>query len=98
MLETVSSYLANTVSFARVGAFALAHAGMCVAIFALQEAVSALPAGVVWAALVLVMGNAFVILLEGLVVGIQSVRLSYYEFFSKFFEGEGLGYKPFEIK
>jgi hypothetical protein len=38
---------------------------------------------------VVIFGNLFVIALEGLVVSIQTVRLEYYEFFSKFFKGGG---------
>jgi len=97
ILETLSSYIANTVSFVRVGAFALAHAAVCVAIFTTEEIVVKMPGGPVWAVLVIVGGNAFVILLEGLVVSIQAMRLQYYEFFSKFFRGEGKAYQPFKI-
>jgi len=47
---------------------------------------------------VFVIGTAVVLLLEGLIVGIQSMRLQYYEFFSKFFRGEGRRYDPFSLK
>jgi V/A-type H+-transporting ATPase subunit I len=98
VMETLSSYLANTVSFARVGAFALAHAGLCAAVFSLEEIVRELPAGPVWAVLVLVFGNALIIGLEGLVVFIQCLRLEYYEFFGKFYGGSGKRYSPFQIR
>lgn len=97
VLETVSTYLANTVSFARVGAFALAHAGLCLAVFSLEEAVRDLPIGLLWSALVLVLGNALVIALEGMIVFVQCMRLEYYEFFGKFLEGAGTRYRPFRI-
>ena len=97
VLETVSAYVANTVSFVRVGAFALAHAAICLAIFSTEEAVRSMPAGPLWSALVIVLGNAFVIGLEGLVVSIQAMRLEYYEFFGKFFKGEGKAYQPFKL-
>ena len=92
------SYLANTISFARLGAFALAHAGLCMAIFALEKVVRELPAGPLWSALILILGNALVIGLEGMVVTIQTVRLEYYEFFSKFLEAEGKPFEPFELR
>ena len=97
ILETVSAYIANTVSFVRVGAFALAHAAVCVAIFATEAIVRTMPGGALWSVLVVVFGNVFVILLEGLVVSIQAMRLEYYEFFSKFFSGEGKAYHPFKL-
>jgi len=56
-----------------------------------------MPGGPLWSLLVVVLGNAFVILLEGLVVAIQSMRLHYYEFFGKFFTGEGKAYQPFKL-
>ena len=98
VLETLSSYIANTVSFVRVGAFALAHAAVCAAIFTTEAIVRKMPGGALWSVLVVVGGNLFVILLEGLVVSIQAMRLQYYEFFSKFFRGEGKAYHPFKIE
>jgi len=97
VLETLSTYVANTVSFVRVGAFALAHAAVCVAIFSTEAIVRKMPGGPLWSVLVVVFGNAFVIVLEGLVVSIQAMRLHYYEFFSKFFRGEGKAYEPFKL-
>jgi V/A-type H+-transporting ATPase subunit I len=97
VMETLTGFLANTVSFVRVGAFALAHAGLCMAIYGVVSVVRGWPAGGVWSAIVIVLGNVIVILLEGMVVFIQGLRLEYYEFFSKFFEGAGKGYKPFRI-
>lgn len=97
-LETIIAYLSSTVSFARIGAFALAHAGLCVAIYKLVEMVYPTPGGVVWAGLIAIAGNLLVVALEGMVVTIQTVRLEYYEFFSKFLEGQGKPFKPFELK
>jgi V/A-type H+-transporting ATPase subunit I len=97
VMETLTGFLANTVSFVRVGAFALAHVGLCMAIYGIVSVVRDWPAGGVWSAAVIVVGNAIVILLEGMVVFVQDLRLEYYEFFSKFFEGAGRRYKPFRI-
>jgi V/A-type H+/Na+-transporting ATPase subunit I len=97
VMETLTGFLANTVSFARVGAFALAHAALCMAIYGIVAVVHGWPAGGVWSAAVIVVGNVIVILLEGMVVFVQDLRLEYYEFFSKFFEGAGKSYKPFRI-
>ena len=45
--------------------------------------------------IVIVIGNAFVCLMEGLIVGIQVLRLEYYEIFSRFYAGNGREFKPF---
>ncbi len=94
IMEIVTGYLGNTVSFIRVAAFSLAHAGLFVAIFSLVDMVKGGSGGVVYSALILIFGNAVIIALEGLVVTIQAIRLEYYEFFSKFFVAGGVAYKP----
>ncbi|MCK4349312.1 MAG: ATPase, partial [Candidatus Krumholzibacteria bacterium] len=88
---------ANTVSFIRVAAFSLAHVGLFIAVFSLVDTVKGKSAGVVYSALILIIGNAVIIALEGLVVTIQAIRLEYYEFFGKFFIGGGQAYKPIGI-
>jgi len=97
ILEILMGYLANTVSFIRVAAFGLAHAGLFVAVFSLAEVVSSAPGGALLSWVVLVLGNILVILLEGLVVTIQAIRLQYYEFFGKFFEDVGSKYEPVSL-
>jgi V/A-type H+-transporting ATPase subunit I len=93
MLEMFLGYLANTVSFIRVAAFGLAHVGLFMAVFALSEGMRGMAHGAASAA-VIVIGNIGIILLEGLVVTIQSVRLEFYEFFSRFFEHGDNPYRP----
>lgn len=80
----------NTLSFARVGAFALAHAGLSSAIVSLADAAGHPLA----AAIVMVIGNIVVIVLEGLVVSIQTTRLVLFEFFIRFLRGEGRAFRP----
>lgn len=93
IIEVISSYLSNTVSFLRVGAFALAHAVLGYIIEMMVEIVP--PAGGI---LVSIIGNGIVIVLEGMIVAIQVVRLQYYEFFSKFFSETGREFKPFRFE
>lgn len=81
MLEYVLSYFSNTVSFLRVGAFVLVHAGMMMVVFSL--------AGENRNILVIILGNILVICLEGLLTGIQALRLEFYEMFSRCFPGDG---------
>jgi V/A-type H+/Na+-transporting ATPase subunit I len=90
LFEHTVQLLINTLSFARVGAFALAHAGLSSAVVALADAVSS-PALHV---LVLVLGNVLIVLIEGLVVSIQTTRLVLFEFFTRFFKAEGREFRP----
>ena len=93
IIELVSTYLSCSISFVRVGAFALAHAVLGFIIEMMMEQVGGL-GGVV----VLVVGNAIVVVLEGMIVAIQVIRLQYYEFFSKFFNETGREFKPFTFE
>lgn len=93
VLEIGMGYLANTISFIRVAAFALAHVGLFLAIFELSRIINN-SSGAYMAYTVIVLGNILIIFLEGLVVSIQSLRLNYYEFFSKFFMSGKQFYKP----
>jgi len=90
LVEKAVQILINTLSFARVGAFALAHAGLSSAIVALMDAADM----VIVKALVLVVGNAFVIVLEAMVVSIQTTRLVLFEFFTRFLAAPGRVFHP----
>jgi V/A-type H+-transporting ATPase subunit I len=90
--EAVINLLSNTLSYARVGAFAVAHGGLSAVIFILAGMASASHGPLYW--LVVAGGNLFIIGFEGMIVGIQTLRLEYYEFFSKFFTGGGAPYTP----
>ncbi|MDR2053550.1 MAG: V-type ATP synthase subunit I [Treponema sp.] len=98
VLETASTYVSNTVSFLRVGAFALSHAVLSFIIFTLTEMVVDLPVGPALALIIMIAGNALIIVLEGMIVAIQVVRLQYYEFFSKFFTETGVEFRPFRFR
>ncbi len=87
-------YAGNTVSFVRVAAFALAHAGLFVAVFTLADMVRQVHGSGLFYYLTIIAGNLIIVGLEGLVVSIQTIRLEYYEFFSKFFRGGGEAFKP----
>ena len=89
LFEIVLSYVTNTMSFLRVGAFVLVHAGMMMVVFTIADMFSG-PGYVI----AVVIGNLIVTALEALVAGIQVVRLEFYEMFSKFFEGQGRPFIP----
>jgi V/A-type H+-transporting ATPase subunit I len=92
LLETLISVVSNTLSFVRLGAFAVAHAGLMHVVFRLAEG-SAPPV----AAIVVLIGTIVVVGLEGLVVSIQALRLQFYEFFGKFFRGDGQPFQPLRL-
>ena len=98
VFESVLIYLSNTASFVRIGAYALAHAALCMVIFAFSDLLYHTWAGSAGSGVLIVLGNIVVIGLEGVVVGVQVLRLEYYEFFGKFLSGEGKAYKPFDLK
>lgn len=89
LIETLLSFASNTISFVRLAAFAINHVGLCMAIYIL----AGMTAGAGNLA-VAIIGNALVIVLEGLIVAIQVLRLEYYELFSRFYSGDGKEYKP----
>lgn len=91
MFETLLSYFSNTLSFVRIGAFAVSHAAMMEVVLMLAGIESGSPN---WA--VVVGGNIFVCAMEGLIVGIQVLRLEYYEMFSRFYKGTGREFKPYK--
>ena len=86
LFEVLLSYFSNTISFLRIGAFAIVHVGMMMAVSVLANG------GTARFIIVSILGNILVMVLEGLVVGIQVLRLEYYEMFSRYFNGNG---KPF---
>ncbi len=90
LVEKTLQIMINTLSFARVGAFALAHAGLSSAIVALMDAADSMVAK----ALVLVLGNVVVIVLEAMVVSIQTTRLVLFEFFTRFMQAQGRAFRP----
>jgi V/A-type H+-transporting ATPase subunit I len=97
VLEKFISMFSNTLSYVRVGAFAIVHAGFTGAVFVVARLLSGgHEAGFVYWTVV-VLGNLGVIALESFIVAIQTMRLHYYEFFSKFFQGGGSAYEPLAL-
>jgi len=92
LVETLISMLSNTLSFIRVGAFAVAHGGLSLAIFSLAGEE---PTIGFW--ITIILGNLFIIGFEGLIVGIQTMRLHYYEILGKFFHGGGMQFEPLKL-
>ncbi len=93
LFEMCLSYLTNTMSFLRVGAYILVHAGMMTVVFTLAEMV-----GGIGYTVVVIIGNGIVMALEALLVAIQVLRLDYYEIFSRFYIGNGRPFTPVVAK
>ncbi len=91
LFEVLLSYFSNTLSFVRVGAFAVSHAAMMQVVLMLAGAEAGGSPN--WA--IVIGGNLFVCGMEGLIVGIQVLRLEYYELFSRFYRGSGRAFKPY---
>jgi V/A-type H+-transporting ATPase subunit I len=95
LFDDLIRFVANTVSFIRVAAFALSHAALFIAVFSIADIVSHQKSTAFSYWIIVGIGNIVIIVLEGLVVSIQTVRLEYYEFYGKFFRGGGERFKPF---
>lgn len=93
LFEVCLSYVTNTMSFLRVGAFVLVHAGMMQVVFVLAGMF-----GNTGYIITVIFGNILVAVLEALLVGIQVLRLEYYEMFSRFYIGDGRPYKPVKVE
>jgi len=93
LFEVLLSYLTNTISFLRVGAFALSHAAMMGVVMLLSGVGTDSPN-----IIMIIIGNIIVAAMEGLIVGIQVLRLEYYEMFSRFYKGSGKEFKPYKGK
>jgi V/A-type H+-transporting ATPase subunit I len=92
-VETILNALSNGISFIRVGAFALNHAGLFLAFLVMSE----LTPNMALKILIIAVGNILILTLEGLVVFIQGLRLEYYEMFSKYFNGDGIEFQPIKL-
>lgn len=93
LFETCLSYVTNTMSFLRIGAYVLVHAGMMLVVFTLAN----MSGGFMYYIVVL-LGNAIVMALEALLVAIQVLRLEYYELFSRFYVGQGRAFEPVRLE
>lgn len=92
LFETLLSYLTNTLSFMRVGAYAITHVGLMLVVQMLAGMAGGM--GSVGGIIAMVAGNIFVMGFEGLLVGIQVLRLEFYELFGRFYDDGGIPFVP----
>ena len=93
VLEIFSGFLSNTLSFMRVAGLGIAHVSLMTAF----EQMAGMTGNIAAEILIMILGNVLVIAIEGLSAGIQSLRLNYYEFYTKYFTGHGIAYQPFGL-
>ena len=97
LLREFMDTITNTISFLRVGAFALAHGALFMAVFSIAKMISESYGESFFYWLLIIVGNVVIIVLEGVIVTIQTLRLEYYEFFKRFFTGGGTPYQPYNL-
>ena len=91
--DTLIRFISNTVSYLRIFAMVVAHVMLTSVFYILGEMAGG---GVVGIALA-VAGNIFVVLLEGIIVLAQDLRLHFYEWFSRFYDDGGVRFSPFRL-
>ncbi len=98
VFEGLLSYFSNTISFVRLAAYSMSHAALLAATFMIAADLKHFsPGGSLLAIAVIIVGNIFALVLEGIICSVQALRLEYYEFFGKFFFGGGQPFKPFRL-
>ena len=91
--EFLLGYATNTLSFIRVGGFVFSHAGLMSVVMLLSDMIGKDHKSVI----TIIIGNLFVMCLEGLIVGIQVLRLEFYEIFSRCYDGDGKPFTPISV-
>ena len=100
--DFLTRLLSNTISYSRILALLMAHWALLLVVYTVAELINPPTApttlGFILAGIVIVFGNIFVLALEGLIVFIHTLRLHFYEWFSKFYSGAGTEFSPFKQK
>lgn len=97
LFETAIAFTSNTVSYLRIFAMFIAHIELMVVFYSLATMVSGGALGFVLSGALIVIGNIFVVLLEGIISLAQDLRLHFYEWFSKFYQDSGVKFSPFRL-
>ena len=83
--------LAHSISYARIGIMLLVHAALLLTVNQAFESLGGLSSPMAW--VLIIGGQIGIMMIEGLIVYIQSLRLHLYEFFTKWYDG---GSQPFK--
>jgi V/A-type H+-transporting ATPase subunit I len=97
--DLFSKLLGNTISYSRVLALLMAHWALMLVVYNIAELVgTGSILTMIIGTFIIIFGNIFVLGLEGLLVFIHTLRLHFYEWFSKFYMGTGTEFKPLKQK
>jgi V/A-type H+-transporting ATPase subunit I len=97
VFDTMIRFVSNTVSYLRIFAMVMAHVQLTAVFYSLGTIAGGGIVGMVFSAIMAALGNVFVVLLEGVLVLAQDLRLHFYEWFSKFYEDGGVRFSPFKL-
>jgi V/A-type H+-transporting ATPase subunit I len=95
--DLVTRLLSNSISYTRILALLMAHWALILVTYTIAGMVgnASIPA-LVLSGIIILGGNLFVIALEGLIVFIHTLRLHFYEWFTKFYHDGGTEFSPFK--
>jgi V/A-type H+/Na+-transporting ATPase subunit I len=97
--DLITRLLSNTISYTRILALLMAHWALILVVYTVAGLIgSASILTLILSGIIIVAGNIFVLALEGLIVFIHTMRLHFYEWFSKFYLGTGTPFTPFKQK
>ncbi|MBR6107151.1 MAG: ATPase [Oscillospiraceae bacterium] len=91
--EFLLGYTSNTISFIRVGGFVFSHAGLMAVVMTIADMIGGDHKSII----TVIIGNIIVMGFEGLIVGIQVMRLEFYEIFSRCYDGDGKPFTPISV-
>ena len=98
LFDTVVRLASNVMSFARLAAFGLTHAALGSVVWDGSHGLWTRGGlMIVGAGALFLVGNALAFALEALVAAIQTLRLEYYELFSRVFQGQGRPFRPWRL-
>ncbi len=109
VFDTILLFLSNTISYSRIFALILVHAGMFLALYNVSGIITGVDSGhltfsavasvngLFWL-LIIFVGTLSIVGLEGFIVFLHTLRLHYYEWFTKFFDADGAEYSPFNVQ
>ncbi|MGQ9759634.1 MAG: V-type ATP synthase subunit I [Candidatus Methanomethylicaceae archaeon] len=97
VFDNMIRFVSNTVSYLRIFAMVMAHLQLTAVFYSLGGIAGGGTVGMVLSLLLAALGNVFVVLLEGVLVLAQDLRLHFYEWFSKFYEDGGVRFTPFKL-